>query len=1127
MRRHVRTLSLSLLLVAAIAAAAEPAPAVGELLSSARLWEAKNRPDLARQALEKLLLAYPDQPDALLLLGLLEVRSAHADVAAKLLARAKAAQPDDLRTRQFEDAYRVATRDHLRMATIKRLQQQGKADEALQQLRELFPGGPPVGQFGLDYYRVVAATRGGWEEARAGFTRLVRENPEDPQYAIALADHLLDRPATRAEGLRMLAALAENPDADHQRVLDLWHGALTRGSGPGVTTAAMHDYLEQVPDDKDVQRRLAARLRAEQARELIANHTLSTNWADELADQRQQLDQILSAAADLHPQNADVLEALGVLRLRQKRYDDAWDLFRGGRGYDAPRTRDRWSRLMAASMCGKWLDESDAARERGDLETAARKLRAALAMDAGSYYSLSLAANRLSRDGQEAEAEDLYRRVLGLDAANDAALRGLVALLSKQGKRAEAQRMLADLRAAHPGDATRLDVAQASLLRDAADEDIEAGRLGPGLRQLERAQSLSPADPWIRYDLAKLYVRLGLPQQARALMAEGAEQAQPGDSDIHYARALLLASLDDESAAESALARVPPAQRSAGMNSLEQRLQKMAWRRAQAADLAQADRDEAAGRYDAARAIYTRLLAQRPQDLDLHLSYARLLRRAGDRTAAARELDEVLAQAEPADSDTQLAVAKERLYLGDIAGSRRIVDALLRQAPVNPDALLQAGRIEKAQRHYAAAMDDFLQARQAGRQASATSATGEKAAPYTAADEEIASLEARRKGGFVTSGPSFRNKPGDAGISRFDDLELPLEWRQPLNYDGQLFVHVDPVRASAGTLPAVYDSAALYGQVQARGPTSLARFPQGARQAASGADLGIGYQTDDWRFDIGTTPIGFPVQDVVGGIRREGKLGGMDYSLDLSRRPVTSSLLSYAGARDPATGAIWGGVRSNGADLRLARYEHDWDASATAGFHRLTGRHVPGNNYFSARLAADRNLVNRDGLEISLGLALTHWNHSRDLSHYTFGQGGYYSPQAYDSLGVPVEWTGRVGRWSYQVKGSVSYSRSRSDNSPFYPGDAALQALALASPLPSGYAAPVYGGGSSSGIGYTAQGSLEYQVNATTFVGGAFDIDRSAYYAPNFFTLYLRRMFDSWGQPVPYPPRPPKPYSQY
>lgn len=1117
MRITAKALALIVLLMACAVQADEQAPAVRELLSSARLWQAKNRPDLARLALEKLLLVYPNQPDALLELGELEIRSARADVAGRLLQQAKAANPGERRTIQLDDLYRVATKDRLRMATISRLQQSGKSDEAVKELRALFPNGPPVGQLGLQYYRVIASGRNGWEEAREGYSRLMRENPENPQYALALADHLLDRPATRAAGIDMLSKLSKNEDADHQRVMDLWHGAITRKSDTRVPTASLHDYLEQVPDDKDVQGRIAARARAEQMRELIANRTLSRDWASDQAEQQARIEQLLLEARSKHPLDTNIIEGLGVLRLGQKRYDEAWDLFHAGRAYDSPRTRDRWNRRMSAVMFAKWMAESDAARQKPDLELAGRKLRAALAMDEGAYYSLGLMANGLVKDKQIAEAEDIYRRVLALDPLNDTSLRGLTQLLSDTGRSQEALALLQDLRESHPANRAGIDLLSAGILRDQADVEIAANRLGAGLRKLETAQQLAPADPWIRFDLANLYVRLGVPRQARELMEEGARDAQPGDSDIHYARALVLASLDDDRAASDALDRIPVAHRSDSMNRLSQRLGNMKWRREKSAELADADRDEAAGRFDEARAIYAGLLAQRSDDVDLHLAYARLLRRAGDRAAAKSELDSILARADASDVDTRLAVAKERMYLGDLQGSRELVNALLQQQPANPDVLVQAGRIERTERHYESAMDYFRRAKAAG--------ANTDSAGVTAADTEIAGLEQRRSGGFVTSGPSFRNKPGDDGISSFSDLELPIEWRQPINYDGQLFVHIDPARVSAGTLPTNFDQAGLFGKVQAL--NAGAPLPASVRQSQSGADLGVGYQNDDWRLDIGTTPFGFLVQDIVGGVKHDGKMGEIGYSVDVSRRPVTSSFLSYAGARDPITGQVWGGVRSNGVDLNISRYEHDWDASATIGFHRLDGRNVPGNNYFAARVSGGLNLVNRDDMQISAGLSATQWNYSKDLSHYTFGQGGYYSPQSYTSVGLPLEWTGRVGRWSYQLKGSVSYSWSRSDDSPFYPSDPALQVLAVGSPLPSGYSSPVYAGGSGSGIGYALKGAMEYQINSDYFIGSNIDLDRSAYYAPNFFNLYVRRVFTPWTQAVPYPPRPPKPYSQY
>jgi hypothetical protein len=62
---------------------------------------------------------------------------------------------------------------------------------------------------------------------------------------------------------------------------------------------------------------------------------------------------------------------------------------------------------------------------------------------------------------------------------------------------------------------------------------------------------------------------------------------------------------------------------------------------------------------------------------------------------------------------------------------------------------------------------------------------------------------------------------------------------------------------------------------------------------------------------------------------------------------------------------------------------------------------------------------------------------------------------------------------------------------------------------------------------YSFGGALEYRVNPHLYAGGRLEADHTAYYSPNYFTAYLRYMFDPESGPVPYPPRPIRPYSQY
>ncbi len=52
-----------------------------------------------------------------------------------------------------------------------------------------------------------------------------------------------------------------------------------------------------------------------------------------------------------------------------------------------------------------------------------------------------------------------------------------------------------------------------------------------------------------------------------------------------------------------------------------------------------------------------------------------------------------------------------------------------------------------------------------------------------------------------------------------------------------------------------------------------------------------------WSWDIGTTPMGFNVVDVVGGISYSDDIGPLGYTVNAHRRPISSSLLAFGGQK--------------------------------------------------------------------------------------------------------------------------------------------------------------------------------------------------------------------------------------
>lgn len=89
---------------------------------------------------------------------------------------------------------------------------------------------------------------------------------------------------------------------------------------------------------------------------------------------------------------------------------------------------------------------------------------------------------------------------------------------------------------------------------------------------------------------------------------------------------------------------------------------------------------------------------------------------------------------------------------------------------------------------------------------------------------------------------------------------------------------------------------------------------------------------------------------------------------------------------------------------------------------------------------------------------------------------------------------------------------------PYFPTNGALQAA-------SGDL--TYGSGGGFGIGFSLLGRAEYWINRHWVIGGQVQFERSDYYAPNRFLVYMRYHFDARRGDVPMPPSPVRPIWSY
>jgi cellulose synthase operon protein C len=569
-----------------------------EMLRSARMWEAKDRPDLARTMLEKALLINED-PEVLLMLASIELRSRNTNLAAKYLQKLEQRFPNHPNTRAVRNLYRVYTTQNQTLARLRLMARAGKADDAASAMLQLFPDGPPPEELGLEYYQIVGNTSQGQQSAMAGLAKRFKETGE-ARYRLAwlkLKGNRNDLP----ESLRDYESLAAMPDVNKTKLRENWWSALKNLPAEPASLLSIRHFLHEFPDD---QKAIILLTDLQQSKEFTADQkTFAKLTNDKPANGKsssikqhkdetapinndpatqsretglafieqglfEEAQRELQKTLLIKPNDAQALGGMGLIRLRQGMQEEALTWF--GRASSIEPNSNKWRSLINTASFWHNMKQADGLLDAGKLQEAQLAAQQALDIDANHADALALLGNILSVMNKQNEAEQLYKKALKQNANNNAAMRGMLALLVRSERHQEALALVADYRIKNPAQAALFSEAQARLLRDDADAYLMAHRPTHALQALETAILLAPNDAWIRYDLANMYKRLGLPAIGLRVMAEGAKLA-PDDEEMNYAYALVLTAQESEEEALLRLARIPITTKTKAMNELETR----------------------------------------------------------------------------------------------------------------------------------------------------------------------------------------------------------------------------------------------------------------------------------------------------------------------------------------------------------------------------------------------------------------------------------------------------------------------------------------------------------------------------------------------------------------------------
>ncbi|MFV8799719.1 cellulose synthase complex outer membrane protein BcsC [Yersinia sp. LJYL362] len=1151
-------LSLALLPQAfiGIARGAESVSPTQFLLEQVRLGEATNKDELVKQSLYRLNTMEPNNPDVIAAGIRQALRQGNLEQAQKQLDKLQQLAPDS-------DVYRRAklmlamtkpeVRQQLQEARL--LATAGRVAEAKVKYDQLLQGNPPTLDLAVEYWRMVARLPGQEALATQKLAALDQQYPGNVALRIALARMYFSQ--QKAElGYAMLEKVAADPTGTSDAA-DLWMDTIKTMTVSPQSVAALAHFLDvfSTGPQADIARKELANQQA-----MLADPTYQARLSG-LAKVDSgggtaaipALKQALAAS----PNDPEILGALGLAYARAGDRTQALRLFEQAQKSDKDGLKsDKWASLIKTNRYWLLNDEGDKALKAGNTTLAQQKYQQARQIDGNDSYALIGLGDVAVARHDDKSAEQHYQQALRLDPTNSSAVRGLANIYQRESPQ-KALNYLNNLpRSQQAKMRDTLNGLQLDMLKQQAETLAAQQQWHQAAEKYRQAQKMAPDDVWITYRLAQALAQDGHSAQADAEFHQLASR-KPGDPEQVYAYALFLSSTERDSQALAHLATLPTALWNDNIRELDQRLkldQVLTLARQLRAsgdetgaitalhqqpantqiDLTLADWALERGDYSEALAGYQRIRAREPQNPDARLGEIEAYIAEGRLSDARQHLQIEPLTGEGATLNTQRRVANAWSGVGEPQKAadifQRLKPAAAKGAPSQDNALVfrDSARLAQSQGQPAAAQDDFKQAMVASSIAPQLPADNDNYTLLTrnqATDDwlkrgiraDAADLY-RQQDTRVTLDQDYWGSSGTGGVSDLSAFNTMAQVDTPLA-DGRAFFRSDIIEMNASTFA---NTKGVYNEKF--GTCYKAGCEGDIRQRASGTSIAMGWQNEHWATDIGTTPMGFEVVDVVGGLAYSNSWNHIGWTATASRRPLSSSLLAFAGTRDPNTNVTWGGVRASGVSLG-ASYDRG-EANGVwsdLSYHYLTGQNVADNQRLRFMTGYYYKLINEDNRRLTVGLNGMWWHYQKDLSGYTLGQGGYYSPQKYLSLAIPVNYRQRTDNWSWELGGSVSVSHSATNDRARYP----LQSLLNNSIKSISDRNDLDYGDSSNGVGYTLRALIERRLSSHWTLGAGVDIQQAKDYTPSHALIYLRYSMAGWQGDLDMPPQPLVPYADF
>ena len=1099
------------------------------LIEQGQYWQSRGNSERAAQVWKKLLLLNPKDENGLYGLAVNELDKKNIDGARQYYDRIAVSNPKSPYLLRLSQDIRLKDPANAQKLEAARLAMQNQDyKKAVENYQSALGSDAPSGPEGFEYYSALSHIQNNEKQSIEGFKRLVKETPNDPVIQLTLAKRLSGPEPTRIEGIQRLLNLTSIASVKSEAIEGIREALVWFGPPRPAEFTLFNQYLKLVPTDIEIQNQLNAGIQKQKEQ---ANITAASTAAANKSNQTSSSTQTPAPPPDprlLASKNAaDAALARGDDFAAKKALEEALALDRN----------DPWTRLELAKIYMKSGQQREA---RGLVEG----YLSSNPTDTQAIYASALLASTIP---------DWQQALKTIDRINPKD-RNLI--ISQFQKNAWVQTQI-----------------------EYANNLHKSNRTADGLAILGQVKPVVVDDANLTGDLAGAYVDLGSKQEGIRLINDLSSKSANPSTDVLVQKAGILLKTNQDVEAAGVLKQVQSRPLTMQQKSIyEDVLFPFSVR--QAESLNQSGKSSEAiqklnalksqrpndtyvngalarsyatsGNNQEAISLYTSLLEKAPDQPDLLIGLAQTAAQAKNIELATQSLDKYLAldpnNAEYLDNAGKVyrSLGKNaralQLYEKSMASTVEYVlpkasNTNVRTMGTSPNDFYTASNVVVAavvEKNNKSNVKTPVVVTPPVPAPVTFAASTNSAVPSVVVSSTIvvAPTSAERKAGTVQeineikqertpqvlAGYSYRTRTGDPGSSKLTDQQAPIVVTFPVN-DAQANIKITPVALNAGTLSTDYYSNMTFGSGVLTAAQGQNLPSVSDAQTARGVGLSVGFQQGPFTFDAGVTPLGFQYSKFTGGVNYQTLLNDSAtryLGINLSSRPVTDSLLSFAGTTDPRSGLSWGGVMASGARVNFSQLfgeNKDYGAFVGGSFHQIDGTNVSSNTRAELTTGAYKELVKTPNSSVKLGLSATGLSYNKDLSGYTYGNGGYFSPKQYVSFTVPLSFEKRTQSLTYLFKGGLGWQRFSSDGGPYYPNDPGMQAQATRNlSTPSnfyGVSSASTSSSSDSGIAYSLLGAMELQIGPQLFLGANLLMDNSGNYRQWGGGMNLRMTFDA------------------